>query len=475
MKKRILSLALALVLALGLCVTGAAAADVSDYPIWFSNVNTSGVMQGGEGWYWPDFEVPGTDLYVQAVSAYHYNYGNGAAPGWIGIYDWDTDECVGEWQAVGRAGNKWWDVYPNITLEGGRRYYVVTTDEDSWSYNAASGYHGFIEVRGYTTGGDVPSGGGAIPPSRQTAAVEVMVNGAYVQWTDAWPFIDANSRTLVPLRAVGEAMGLAVGWDGNAREASFTDGSRAIYFPIDSRTARTGGGGQIPMDTAAVIVNDRTYAPVRYLAEFFGFHVDWDGANRTVLITGSVTPAWDPWASDDYSFAGMGIDADVDNHGQKAYRTITDLGTSITCYAKVSSYRVFAEDDAMPGFPGYEWRVMTIDVTAPANTDSDRQQYFLASNYYDIKQHEDSWTSDDSGVQYFETTWNGQTVEYSYWYRVENQTGSGFRLVVTAQVPTGFDGLVVGFINADLADQANSMYLYQYYTGVQDFALFRMK
>ena len=474
MKKRILSMALALLLALSIAVP-AMAANAADYSLYYTNVNTYGVQQGGEDWYWPDFEVPGTDLYVQAVSTYHYNYGNGVTPGWIGIYDWDTDECIGEWQAVGRAGNQWWDVYPNITLEGGRRYYIVTTDEDCWSYNAKSEYTGFVEVRGYTTGGDVPSGGSTIPPSRQTAAVEVMVNGAYVPWTDAWPFIDANDRTMVPLRAVAEAMGLSVSWDSARREASFTDGSKAIFFPIDSRTAHTDGGGQIPMDTAAVIVNDRTYAPIRYLAEFFGFHVDWDGETRTVLITGSI-PIWDPYASDDYSFRGMGINADVDNHGQKAYHTVTDLGTTITCYAKVSEYRVFAEDDVMPGFDGYEWRVMTIDVTCPTDVDSNRLQYFLDSNYYNIKQHEDSRYKDDDGIWRFQAEWKGQTIDYTYWYRMENQTESGFRLVVTAQVPTGFDGLVVGLVNAALSEKADGgMYLYQYYTSTDDFALFRMK
>ena len=57
-----------------------------------------------------------------------------------------------------------------------------------------------------------------------------------------------------------------------------------VYFPIGSTEARTGGGDRISMDTAAVIVSDRTYAPVRYLAEFFGYDVGWDGASRTVLI-----------------------------------------------------------------------------------------------------------------------------------------------------------------------------------------------
>jgi hypothetical protein len=116
------------------------------------------------------------------------------------------------------------------------------------------------------------------------AAVGVTVGGKPVPWTDAAPFIDENNRTMVPLRAVGDALGLTVGWDGAKREASFTDGAKTLYFPIDSSVARTGDGGTVRMDTAAVIVNDRTYAPVRYLAEFFGHTVDWDGATKTVII-----------------------------------------------------------------------------------------------------------------------------------------------------------------------------------------------
>lgn len=122
-------------------------------------------------------------------------------------------------------------------------------------------------------------------PSVPTASgVGVTVDSKAVQWTDAAPFIDANSRTMVPLRAVGDALGLTVGWDGAKREASFSDGAKTLYFPIDSTAARASDGRAIVMDTAAVIVNDRTYAPVRYLAEFFGRTVEWDGASRTVVI-----------------------------------------------------------------------------------------------------------------------------------------------------------------------------------------------
>ena len=118
----------------------------------------------------------------------------------------------------------------------------------------------------------------------QSAAVRVTVNSKMIQWTDAVPFIDENNRTMVPLRAVGDALGLSVSWDGKKREAIFSNGTNTLYFPIGSSTARTSDGGTVQMDTAAVIVNDRTYAPVRYLAEYFGFTVGWDGVTRTVEI-----------------------------------------------------------------------------------------------------------------------------------------------------------------------------------------------
>ena len=118
------------------------------------------------------------------------------------------------------------------------------------------------------------------------AAVAVTVNSKAVAFPDAKPFIDANDRTMVPLRAVADAMGLNVNWDATAREASFTGSGKTITFPIDSSTARTSGGNTVTMDTAAVIVNDRTYAPIRYLAEYFGYTVGWDAATRTVTITG---------------------------------------------------------------------------------------------------------------------------------------------------------------------------------------------
>ena len=114
--------------------------------------------------------------------------------------------------------------------------------------------------------------------------VHVTVFGDTVIWTDAEPYIDTNNRTMTPFRVVGDALGLTIAWDSATREASFSNGAKTIWFPIGSTTARTSEGQTVEMDTSAVIVNGRTYAPVRYLAEYFGYGVGWERVTRTVAI-----------------------------------------------------------------------------------------------------------------------------------------------------------------------------------------------
>lgn len=165
--------------------------------------------------------------------------------------------------------NKLKDVYYNGS-KGQWDQISIDAEENEPLFNAAIHYS---SASSSGSGGAAPSG------------ISVTVGGKAVAWTDAAPFIDANSRTMVPLRAVADAMNLTVNWDGGTREASFSNGSKTIYFPIDSNSARTSGGAAVQMDTAAVIANERTYAPIRYLAEYFGYTVGWDAATQTVGLT----------------------------------------------------------------------------------------------------------------------------------------------------------------------------------------------
>ena len=93
-----------------------------------------------------------------------------------------------------------------------------------------------------------------------------------------------NGRTLVPIRAIIEAMGGDVKWDGETNTAVLTLGNDTITLVIGSETAFF-NEEKNTLDVAPKIINDRTMLPIRFIAEKFNFNVDWDEATETITIT----------------------------------------------------------------------------------------------------------------------------------------------------------------------------------------------
>ena len=127
-------------------------------------------------------------------------------------------------------------------------------------------------------------------------AMTITLNGKPVA-TDVAPFIDSNSRTMVPVRFVSEALEAKVGWDGNTRLVTVTKGPIEIKLTIGSNII-TVNGKATTMDTAAITKDNRTFVPVRYIAEALGLKVGWDGVTRTVILTGGETPPPPPTPPD---------------------------------------------------------------------------------------------------------------------------------------------------------------------------------
>jgi hypothetical protein len=97
------------------------------------------------------------------------------------------------------------------------------------------------------------------------------------------PPIIREGRTLLPIRAVIEALGGNVGWDAVQRKASVTLGTHTVEVWIGSREARV-DRLNVSLDVAAMIVNSRTLLPLRFVAENLGCTVSWDPVGRTVTI-----------------------------------------------------------------------------------------------------------------------------------------------------------------------------------------------
>lgn len=100
--------------------------------------------------------------------------------------------------------------------------------------------------------------------------------------TDAAPVVIEN-RTFVPVRAVSEMIGATVGWDAQTRTVTIEADGKRLSIPVDSNTA-TLDGKEVPMDASAQIVDGRTVLPLRFVSESLGLKVEWDAKTQTITI-----------------------------------------------------------------------------------------------------------------------------------------------------------------------------------------------
>ncbi len=93
-----------------------------------------------------------------------------------------------------------------------------------------------------------------------------------------------KDRTMLPARFVAENLGAKVEWIASERRVKITKESIEIIIIIDSDIAYV-NGKEVKLDSSAFIENDRTYTPVRFVAEKLGAKVDWEEGMSQVIIT----------------------------------------------------------------------------------------------------------------------------------------------------------------------------------------------
>jgi len=125
--------------------------------------------------------------------------------------------------------------------------------------------------------------GGATPTTPPSGGgVSVLFNGSPMSFEVPPQII--NARTMVPLRAIFEAMGASIEWEGSTQTVTATKDDTVVVLKIGD-TSPTVNGRVVPIDQPGVLVNSRTLAPLRFVAEAFGGTVEWDQATQTASIT----------------------------------------------------------------------------------------------------------------------------------------------------------------------------------------------
>jgi len=92
-----------------------------------------------------------------------------------------------------------------------------------------------------------------------------------------------DGRTLVPIRAIIEAMGGSVGWDPGQGKVSLNAFGHDIAMWIDSKAIQVDGAAN-SMDVPPQIINERTMLPVRFVVENVGCQIVWIASTREIVI-----------------------------------------------------------------------------------------------------------------------------------------------------------------------------------------------
>ncbi len=111
--------------------------------------------------------------------------------------------------------------------------------------------------------------------------ISIRVDGRFI-YSDVAP-ITVNDRTLVPMRAIFEKLGVEVSYDGATATATAVKDGREVKITENSTTAYI-DGQPYELDAPAMVLNDRFVVPVRFVSETFKASVDWQEFGKIVDV-----------------------------------------------------------------------------------------------------------------------------------------------------------------------------------------------
>ena len=100
---------------------------------------------------------------------------------------------------------------------------------------------------------------------------------------DTAPYVTAAGRTMVPIRFITEALGGEVVWDGEEQRVSLILEDSLIQMHIGESTMEVNGVSK-SLDVPAEIKNNRTMIPLRAVSEAFGLAVNYETQDKSITI-----------------------------------------------------------------------------------------------------------------------------------------------------------------------------------------------
>lgn len=125
----------------------------------------------------------------------------------------------------------------------------------------------------------------ALPAQTALAAISVTLDGAPLAF-ETEPLLE-NGRVMVPMRGILQPLGYSVRWSEAEKTVFAEKDGVSITLPVGKATAFVNGTA-VTLDAPARLLDGRTFVPLRFLAEYSGADVIWDGGAQAVSILSAV-------------------------------------------------------------------------------------------------------------------------------------------------------------------------------------------
>jgi cell wall-associated NlpC family hydrolase len=93
-----------------------------------------------------------------------------------------------------------------------------------------------------------------------------------------------SGTTIVPVRGILTPFDATFQWYQSTHTAVVTRGSTTVELTVGSKTAKVNGVPK-PLTQPVQLIQGRTMVPLRFVAETFGFAVNWDPATRSIYVS----------------------------------------------------------------------------------------------------------------------------------------------------------------------------------------------
>jgi len=116
------------------------------------------------------------------------------------------------------------------------------------------------------------------------ANVTVKLNDEQVEFSNQQPVI-VEGRTLIPLRSIFENLGYTVEWQADTKTAVLKSDTATVTVTVTANAEEFDvNGNKIPLDTPAQILNGSMMLPLRAIGEASGLSVGWDNDTKVVSL-----------------------------------------------------------------------------------------------------------------------------------------------------------------------------------------------